>query len=179
MQQTLLSLLALLIITMLSFSQQHASMRSQQQQIQEEYQQMALGVAQQVMGTIQTKEFEGGNPKDNCLNGWDALGNCSKIWNFHTDETSTMEAPDNSSDNIIDARTPDTSFPFQVEVEVHHATVDGDGNVNRTSGNSDYKEVNVRVQDCQDADPSDGVPCDGESLMDQPIVLTEVVGDTG
>ena len=135
---------------------------------------MALGVARQVVEIVQAQKFEGGNPQDDCLDGWDALDNCGKMWHFHTDETSTMD----SSDNILPARTPNRSFSFQVEIEIHHATLNNDGSVERTSNKSDYKEIRVRVQDCQEGDPSDNNPCDGDSFLTQPIVLTEIVGDT-
>lgn len=58
MQQTLLSLVALLIVTLLSFSQQQASIRSQQQTVRAEYEQMALGVAMQTMEVVRARAFD-------------------------------------------------------------------------------------------------------------------------
>jgi hypothetical protein len=58
MQQTLLSLLALLLVTLLSFNQQQASIQSQQQIVRAEMEQMALGVAMQTMEVIRAREFD-------------------------------------------------------------------------------------------------------------------------
>lgn len=58
MQQTLLSLLALLLVTLLSFNQQQASIQSQQQIVRAEMEQMALGVAMQTMEVIREREFD-------------------------------------------------------------------------------------------------------------------------
>lgn len=60
MQQTLLSLLALLIATLLSFNQQQASIRSQQQAVRAEMEMMALGVAMQTMEVVRARDFDAG-----------------------------------------------------------------------------------------------------------------------
>jgi len=60
MQQTLLSLLALLIVTLLSFSQQQAGIQSQQQTVRAELEQMALGVAMQTMEVVRARDFDAG-----------------------------------------------------------------------------------------------------------------------
>ncbi len=178
MQQTLLALLGLLIVTMLSFNQQRASMQNQHQAIQNEYSQMALGVARQVMTVVQAQGFGGrsGNAGSlDCLDDWDALGDCEKIRDFN-DKNGVLIA------RLPPSQQPDPPFRFQVEVEVQPATLDDDGNVDADEtvnwGNADYKEITVRVQDCQEWDSSDDDPCEEGSFLTQPVVFTEIAGDT-
>lgn len=199
MQQTLLALLGLLIITTLSFSQQQASMRSQQQAIQEEYQQMALGVAKQTIEVIRNRTFDqaladgdtevanfteesssdwGG--KDNCIDqvdgDWQFTNNCSAIEHFHDDGTRAMD----NADGVIDVQVPGHTVYFQVEVEVHYAEQDGSTLVRADASDAptSLKEVTVRVQDCPGGGASGGDSCEGTPYLDPPIVFSEVLGYT-
>ena len=188
MPQTLLSIAGLLIVTLLSFSQQQANMRSQQQAIRAEYQQMALGVAKQSIEVVRTRDFDqalddGETDVENFTERSDSewgekdcidddhkfVNNCSAVEHFHDDETMAME----NADGLIVLPMPGGTVRFEVEFEVHYA--EEDDSIERTSdGPTGMKEVTVRVQDCQDQDPSNSDPCDGEPLLPQPIVFSEV-----
>jgi len=194
MQQTLLALLGLLVVTMLSFSQQQANIRSQQQAFRAEYRQMALGVAKQTLGVIRTRAFDhavkdgeedvenftkesssewGGK---NCI---DSEGNfsdtCSAIEHFHDDESRVMDNPD----GMIQVKMPGHTLSFQVEIEVHYVEEDGSTIVRVGPGDAPtrLKEVTVRVQDCPAESAGDS--CDGTPFLPSPISLTEVFGYTG
>jgi hypothetical protein len=195
MQQALLALLGLLIVTLLSFSQQQADVRSQQQAIRAEYQQMALGVAKQSIEAIRareyfdravriyddpdvedfTKESDSEWGGDDCIRQNEFVSNpdgghdCTAIEDFH-DETMAME----NADGLIVLPMPGGTVRFEVEFEVHYAEEDGSKIVRASSGPTGMKEVTVRVQDCQDQDSSNSDSCDGEPLLPQPIVFSEV-----
>ena len=203
MPQTLLSIAGLLIVTLLSFSQQQANMRSQQQAIRAEYQQMALGVAKQSIEAIRAREYfdravrEDDNPDvedftkesdpewedddDDCIRQNEFVSNpdgghdCTAIEDFHDDETMKMD----NADGRIPVQIPDGTIPFQVEVQVYYVEEDEGEIEDPEDPPTRLKKVSVRVQDCRDGDPSDGDPCDGESILPQPIVLSEVIGYTG
>ena len=189
MPQTLLSIAGLLIVTLLSFSQQQAGVRSQQQAIRAEYQQMALGVAKQSIEVVRTRDFDqalddGETDVENFTERSDSewggkdcidddhqfVNNCSAVEHFHDDETMAME----NADGLIVLPMPGGTVRFEVEFEVHYAEEDGSKIVRASSGPTDMKEVTIRVQDCQDQDPSNSDPCDGEPLLPQPIVFSEV-----
>ena len=201
MPQTLLSIAGLLIVTLLSFSQQQAGVRSQQQAIRAEYQQMALGVAKQSIEAIRAREYfdqavrEHDDPDvedfteesdsewggDDCIRQNEFVSNpdgehdCTAIEDFHDDETMEMD----NADGRIPVQIPDGTIPFQVEVQVYYVEEDEGEIVDPEDPPTRLKKVSVRVQDCRDGDPSDGDPCDGESILPQPIVLSEVIGYTG
>jgi hypothetical protein len=185
MQQTLLAFLALLIVTILSFNQQRANIRSQQESIRAQYRQAALGVAKQTHAAIRTRSFdqdtESFTPESSSnWGGKDCIhddkdrrfdNNCSAIEHFHDDTTTDMD----NADGIIRTRVPGDSLNFQVEVEVHYVKDTG-SKIVRASSTTRLKEVTVRVQDCRDGDPSDGDPCDGSSILPTPISLVKVLG---
>lgn len=198
MQQTLLALLGLLVVTMLSFSQQRAGLQNQQQAIEREYRQMALGVAKQSIAAVQARpHFDGVLKADpeaevedfsnesswggkNCIQpeeDGEIQSACSAIEDFHDDGTLEM----NNSDGTIAVQIPDHTILFQVEFEVNYVEENGDELVRNDSGTpTRLKEVTVRVQDCADEDPSNGnLSCDGEPILNRPIVFSEVIGYTG
>ena len=207
MPQTLLSIAGLLIVTLLSFSQQQANMRSQQQAIRAEYQQMALGVAKQSIEAIRAREYFDGvletdpdaeveaftkesdseweddddcirqNEQNEFVSNPGGEHDCTSIEDFHDNKTMEMD----NADGTIPVQIPDGTIQFQVEVQVYYVEEDGGGIVRKDPGDppTRLKKVSVRVQDCRDGDPSDGDPCDGESILPQPIVLSEVIGYTG
>jgi len=58
MQQTLLALLALMIATMLSLSQMQSDLQDQNQVVQAEMKEMAIGVATQTLEVIRARAFD-------------------------------------------------------------------------------------------------------------------------
>jgi type II secretory pathway pseudopilin PulG len=207
MQQTLLALLGLLVVTMLSFSQQRVSMQSQQQVIEREYRQMALGVAKQSIEAIRARPyFDGALEGDSdakvddftdesSWGGKDCIqpaedqpaedgqivstppsgDDCTAIEDFHDDGALEM----NNSDGTIAVQIPNYTILFQVEFEVNYVEEDGDELV-RSDSPTPLKEVTIRVQDCPDDNPSDGdLSCEGEPVLNRPIVFSEVIGYTG
>ncbi|MFP4229068.1 MAG: hypothetical protein ACLFTE_09600 [Salinivenus sp.] len=173
MQQTLLSLLALLIVTLLSFSQQQSSIQGQQQAFRAELEQMALGVAMQTVAVVRARAFdqavlglpdeEFADPKEdsfackedtNCdvdsgdeSNSFGVEGNCR----IHPDA-------DGRNCNVIEEfhettgevpfQIAEGTFAFDVEIEVHYVCED----LSRASDGgctppTNRKEVVVSVQD--------------------------------
>lgn len=204
MQQTLLALLGLLVITMLSYNQQRANIRDQQQAIEREYGQMALGVAKQTVEAVRarqyfdralrtkddpdveddfTKETNNQWGGDDCIRQNKFVSNpdggydCTAIEDFHDDETMEME----NADGLVPAQIPDQIQLFQVEVEVHYVKESSSGLVRRDPSDppTRLKEVTVRVQDCQDGETADNDLCDGDPILSRPIVFSEVIGYTG
>ena len=163
---------------------------------------MALGVAKQSIEAIRAREYfdqavrEDDNPDvedftkesdpeweddDDCIRQNEFVSNpdgghdCTAIEDFHDDETMEMD----NADGRIPVQIPDGTIPFQVEVQVYYVEEDEGEIVDPEDPPTRLKKVSVRVQDCRDGDPSDGDPCDGESILPQPIVLSEVIGYTG
>lgn len=169
MPQTLLSLAGLLIVTLLSFSQQQANLRSQQEAVRAEMQQMAIGVAKQSMEVVRARAFDNksvsGNPSvsqltqpGNFPTGKDcqAFGGsdpCDAIEDFHE----MVPATDSVS-------IPGGAFAFEVDIEVHYV----DASMDRTNSRTERKEVTIRVQD----DPGP----DADPRLNEPITFTEVLG---
>ncbi|MCS3632074.1 hypothetical protein [Salinibacter ruber] len=200
MQQTLLALLGLLVVTTLNFSNQRASMQRQHAAIEREYRQLALGVAKQSVEAVRnrpyfdqavrteddpgvssfTSESSSQWGGDDCIRQGEIVsapdgGNkCTAIEDFHSDRTQKMENPDGT----IPVRIPGKTVPFQIEMEVHYVKQSGGDLVRIGPGEQPtrLKEVTVRVQDCQDKDGSDSVPCDGTSVLRSPVVFSEVIG---
>ena len=79
MPQTLLSLAGLLIVTLLSFSQQQANLRSQQEAVRAEMQQMAIGVAKQSMEVVRARAFD-----DKSVSGNPSVSDLTQPGNFPT-----------------------------------------------------------------------------------------------
>jgi hypothetical protein len=156
---------------------------------------MALGVAKQSIEAIRareyfdravriyddpdvedfTKESDSEWGGDDCIRQNEFVSNpdgghdCTAIEDFH-DETMAME----NADGLIVLPMPGGTVRFEVEFEVHYAEEDGSKIVRASSGPTGMKEVTVRVQDCQDQDSSNSDSCDGEPLLPQPIVFSEV-----
>ena len=157
---------------------------------------MALGVAKQSIEAIRAREYfdravrihddpdvedfteesdsEWGG--DDCIRQNEFVSNpdgghdCTAIEDFHDDETMDM----GNADGFFVLPVPGGTVRFEVEFEVHYAEEDGSKIVRASSGPTGMKEVTVRVQDCQDQDSSNSDPCDGEPLLPQPIVFSEV-----
>ena len=173
MPQTLLSIAGLLIVTLLSFSQQQANINTQQTAIRAEMQQMAIGVAKQSMEVVRARAFDdstiSGDPPvseltkpENFPAGKDcqAFGGsdtCNSIEDFHEMDQATKEVA-----------VPAGTFEFKIDIEVHYAEEDGSKIVRASSGPTGMKEVTIRVQDDQGANQ--------EPLLHEPITFTEVLG---
>ena len=169
MPQTLLSIAGLLIVTLLSFSQQQANINTQQTATRAEMQQMAIGVAKQSVEVVRARAFDdstkSGDPPppelthpDDFPTGKDcqAFGGsdtCDSIEDFHE-----------MTPAIDSVSVPGGTFAFEIEIEVHYV----DSDLKRTNSRTERKEVTIRVQD--DRGPNQ------EPLLHEPITFTEVLG---
>ena len=169
MPQTLLSIAGLLIVTLLSFSQQQANINIQQTAIRAEMQQMAIGVAKQSMEVVRARAFDNA-----AVSGEPSVSNLTSPDNFPTGKACQAFGGGDTCDAIEDFHemTPGTdsvsvpggTFAFEIEIEVHYVKA----NLNRTSSRTERKEVTIRVQDDQAANQ--------EPLLREPITFTEVLG---
>jgi len=193
MQQTLLSLLALLIVTLLSFSQQQAGIQSQQQTVRAELEQMALGVAMQTMEVVRARAFDRtvqGRPEEDYADPKEDSFACKDGTNCDVDSSDDSSSfgvegncrihPESSGRdcNVIEEfhetkgevpfQLADGTFAFDVEIEVHYVCED----LSRASEGgctppTSRKEVVVQVQD---------VGADGASpRLPRPIQYSEVM----
>lgn len=169
MHQTLLSLAGLLIITLLSFSQQQTALRAQQQAVRAEVRQMAVGMAKQTMEVVRARAFDnasvsgtppvaqltasGNFPSGNDCRAFGGSDRCDAIEDFHemTPATDTV--------SVVDG-----AFRFKIEIDVHYV----DSNMDRTTGKTERKEVTIRVQDNRGASTS--------PRLARPVIFTEVMG---
>ena len=169
MPQTLLSIAGLLIVTFLSFNQQQASIRTQQEAVRAELRQMAIGVAKQSMEVVRARAFDNA-----AVSGEPSVSNLTSPDNFPTGKACQAFGGGDTCDAIEDFHemTPGTdsvsvpggTFAFEIEIEVHYVKA----NLNRTSSRTERKEVTIRVQDDQGANQ--------EPLLHEPITFTEVLG---
>jgi hypothetical protein len=169
MPQTLLSLAGLLIVTLLSFSQQQANLRSQQEAVRAEMQQMAIGVAKQSMEVVRARAFD-----DKSVSGNPSVSDLTQPGNFPTGKDCRAFGGSDPCDAIEDfhemvpatdsVSIPGGSFAFEVDIEVHYVDTD----MNRTNSRTGRKEVTIRVQD--------GPGPDTDPRLNKPITFTEVLG---
>lgn len=173
MKQTLLSLLALLIATLLSFNQQQASIRSQQQTVRAEMEMMALGVAMQTMEVVRAQDFDAAvdnNSKSEILSDLEgkladdsnfgayedcrpvlenknSSSDCDTVDDFHTcDDVESCKNGFSGVDTYtVQYPLQDGEFLFQVALTVRYVNdmLNYDGGVGKT----EQKEVIVWVQD--------------------------------
>lgn len=170
MQQTLLALLALMTASFLSFSQMQAIVKSEQEMVRTELEEMATGIAMQSMEVIRARAFDDALvdvPSDSSVsvsdftampftsgNDCEAFGGtdeCDDVDDFHEMQPAT-----------VPFEIPDDQIDFRVEVEVSYV----DASMQPTSSKTIRKEVTIRVQDIQ----SDGTP-----VLDRPIVFSETL----
>lgn len=172
MNQTILSLLALLMVTFLNFNQQRANLRSQQEAVRAQVEQMAVGIAKQSIEVVRARAFDdstvtgsvpvskltapGNFPTGNDCEVFDGSDVCDSIEDFHKMEPATVEV-----------QLPNGTFEFEVRMEVYYV----DSDLNRTGGGTrtERKEVMIEVQDVQGT---------GDPMLSTPIVFTEVLGYT-
>lgn len=170
MPQTLLSLAGLLIVTLLSFSQQQTHLRSQQEAVRAELQQMAIGVAKQSMEVVRARAFD-----NKSVSGSPSVSNLTHPQNFPAGKDCQAFGGSDPCDAIEDfhemvpatdsVSIPGAAFAFEVDIEVHYV----DASMNRTTSNrTERKEVTIRVQD----DPGS----DADPRLSEPIMFTEVLG---
>lgn len=170
MRQTLLVLLALLLVTYVDYGQKRAYVRGQEAMVQEELERAALGVAMEAMEVVYARAYDDatvGVPSDSNVavsefasepfaggNDCVAFGGsdaCTAVEHFHDMAPATKKMS-----------FPEGEIDFRVEIKVHYL----DADMNRTGGTKTrWKEVVVRVQDVQP---------DGTSLIPEPIRFTEV-----
>jgi hypothetical protein len=175
MQQTLLSFVALLVATLLSFNQIQANMQSQNQAFRAEIQQMGLGVAMQTMEVIRARAFDAAtvgrssenrasvseftNPPFSTGNYCQVFGggdSCNDVDDFHKMETATVEFP-----------LPESNMKFEVQAEVHYVCSDLErADKGGCTAPTPRKEVVLKVQDQQS---------DGRSRLSSPIKYSEVI----
>lgn len=183
MQQTLLSLLALLIATFLSFNQMQADIQSQKQTVQAELAQMGLGVAMQTMEVVRARAFDAatiGIPEEEYLDPeadgfalksegeFGGTGDCLLHPEGSGVDCNTVEEFHGTSGEVPFTLAGNT-FPFTVEIEVHYVC----SNLERASDSAQCspptsrKEVVMNVQDSQP---------DGEAhYLHEPLVYSEVI----
>jgi hypothetical protein len=183
MQQTLLALLALLIATLLSFNQQQAQLRTQQQIVRAELQQMALGVAKQTMEVVRAQKFDEEVGSINIENVPEALtsasdfgkgacgallsgaeaGGCEAVEQFHNQSgTVPFDLPDRPS-----APSGGNAFNFEATVKVYYVCSDMErASEGGCTAPTRRKEVVVEVQD----QPDDGAP-----RLQSPVTFSEVL----
>ena len=169
MPQTLLSIAGLLIVTLLSFSQQQANINTQQTAIRAEMQQMAIGVAKQSVEVVRARAFDdstkSGDPPPSELTHPDDFPtgkDCSAFGG--SDECDSIEDFHEMTPAIESVSVPGGTFAFEIEIEVYYV----DSDLDRTNSRTERKEVTIRVQDDQGANQ--------EPLLHEPITFTEVLG---
>ena len=168
MPQTLLSIAGLLIVTFLSFNQQQASIRTQQEAVRAELRQMAIGVAKQSVEVVRARAFD-----DSTKSGDPPPSELTKPENFPTGKDCQAFGGGDTCDSIEDfhemtpainsVSVPGGTFAFEIEIEVHYV----DSDLKRTNSRTERKEVTIRVHD---RGP------DQEPLLHEPITFTEVLG---
>lgn len=167
MQQTLLAMLALMMVTFLNFSQMQSSLQNQKQVIRSEMEQMALGVAMQTMEVVRARAFDAatvGDDEDNISSVHDftdsfttgrdceAFGGadtCDDVDDFHEMVPAT-----------VPFETPEFSMQFKVEIEVRYVNED----MVEVAGPTYRKEVIIKVQDERE-----------DSFLHEPITYSEVL----
>ena len=169
MPQTLLSIAGLLIVTLLSFSQQQTNLSTQQAAVRAEMQQMAIGVAKQSVEVVRARAFD-----DSTKSGDPPPSELTKPENFPTGKDCRAFGGGDTCDSIEDfhemtpaidsVSVPGGTFAFEIEIEVHYV----DSDLNRDSSRTERKEVTIRVRD--DRGPNQ------EPLLHKPITFTEVLG---
>lgn len=170
MRQTLLVLLAMLLVTYVDYGQKRSYVRGQEAMVQDEVRRAAVGVAMEAMEVVYARAYDAatvGVPSDSNVavsefasepfaggNDCAAFGGsdaCNAVEHFHdmVPATKTMAFPEGDME-------------FRVEIKVHYV----DADMNRTDGTKTrWKEVVVRVKDVQP---------DGTSLIPEAIRFSEV-----
>lgn len=173
MQQTLLALVAMLIVTFLGFNQKQAHIRNQQHVVRAELTEMALSVAQQSMEVVQARAFDDatvGLPPDSTIT--DSTKFSSSPFtsgnHCHAFEGSDMCDDVDDFDEMVTGVVPfplpgGHEFDFDVDVRVRYV----DENLQPTGGAKSFrKEVTIFVQDRV---------ASGGSRLYQPIEYSEVI----
>lgn len=173
MQQTLLSLLALLVAMFLSFGQMQSSLRFQDRSVQGEVEQMALGIGMQTIEVVRARAFDSAvlGTGDGVVLETSAFSaiptGLSTDCRLHPsqDDTDVQDCKAieefNGTTGVVPFPLADDSLAFDVEIEVQYVCAD----LQPCSGPTDRKKVNVFVQD---ASP------DGETpILPEPIRYSE------
>jgi len=169
MQQTLLTLLALLVATLLSFNQKQAGIQNERQVVQGELEQMALGVAAESMQIIRARAFDSADSIESTgdLTEEGAFPSGNRCQPFFSDSAAACDALEDFHEMepaVTDFGFPEGRFQFKVtEVDVRYV----DENFSPASSPTYQKKVVLKIQD----DPSDG----GTPRLPTPIIYSEVV----
>lgn len=179
MQQTLLALLALLVVMLLNFSQMQASVRGQQHDIGAEYQQMALGVSMQTMEVIRSRAYDAatiGLPKGEYAGPSDfaaesdfgITGDCQLHPSGSGGDCTTVDDFHGTQGPVPYALAGD-SIQFEVTVEVYYvcANLERASETGTCSSPTHRKEVVVSTQDA--------APDGDDPRLFEPIRYTEVI----
>ena len=158
MQQTLLAFLALLIATLLSFSQQQSSVQNQRQVVSAELQQMALGVGMQAMEVIRSRQFDqnvsaGGDGYTDAseftdLDDFGVSGDCELHPNGDGKDCNFVESFDGTTADVPHPLPDGNTYPFEVDVDVRYVC----SNLEPANGKNcvpptSRKEVILKIQD--------------------------------
>ena len=181
MQQTLLSFVALLIATLLSFSQLQAGVQNQRQVVRAEVTQMAIGVAMQTLEMVRARAFDeevkgggGASPSDftesedfgdvsACRSVVETSADspkCDTIEDFHlcTVGSCEDELPNNAYATEFELPGGGQDYPFEVAVTIRYVN----SNLQPVGARTAQKQIIVWVQD-------------QGGRLDDPIRYSEVV----
>lgn len=167
MQQTLLALLSLLIVTLLSLNQQQARIQGQQQAIRSELAQMALGVGMQTMEVIRARKFdkyvadiEGyTDPKTFSKPGQGEFGiegDCKLHPEGSGSDCAFIESFDETEAQVSHPLPGGKTYPFDVEVDIRYVCNDLESATMSPacSAPTNRKEVILKIRDA----PPDRTP---------------------
>ena len=160
MQQTLFALVALMVLTFLSFNQQQSFMRVQGEMVDMEMEVMASGVALQVMEYIARKDYDevtkDGNRIDNvnaltAASSFGAGGMPCKVYPFSEDKSAYGDCDDlNDFHDMPLEPVPfilqDDTLYFNVTVQIQYLNAAGEP----TTSKSFEKRATVRVRNTGD-----------------------------
>lgn len=167
MTQTIYALLALVMLSLLSVSQQGAILSDYRTMLSEELEVMGSGVALQAMEYIATKAFDHQSIDGTITSTWQLSG-----MPFSSNRNCTFSGAADTCDDIDDFHSMQSEYidfiigndtlQFQVDASVTYL----DSNHNATTTRTYVKEVTVEVHDYW----GDGQP----RLMKQPIRLARM-----
>jgi len=168
MQQTLLALLALMVVTLFSLTQMQSRLQDQREVFQSEMKEMAIGVATQTLEVVRARAFDEntiGVPKDSITSpsaltsppfdtgkhckAFGGPDTCDDIDDFHEMKPA-----------IVPFQAPDFTVDFKVRAKVRYV----DASLNPVSTPTFRKEVVFKIQDTG-SDP----------YIKEPITFSEVL----
>ena len=154
MQQTLLALLALMVATFFSLTQMQSGLQKQEEVMQAEMKEMAIGVATQTLEVVRARAFDEktiGVSKDKVTDPENDLTSSFPA-NKHCTAFGGGDTCDSIEDfnNMQTATVPFEASGFKVEFEVDATVRYVDENMQPTSDPTFRKEVVFEIQDKRD-----------------------------